>query len=105
MPLGLQGKDDIVYLNLHEKAHSPHGLIAGTTGSGKSEIIPLYLIDEMEARTIVGRTELEIEEILGHGLIKLEAPVLFQKALPAEGAGALEIIDHIQQESKEMDAY
>ena len=51
------------------------------------------------------RTELEIEEILGHGLIKLEAPVLFQTALPAEGAGALEIIDHIQQESKEMDAY
>ncbi|EMK1149986.1 hypothetical protein V8L65_003019, partial [Listeria monocytogenes] len=39
VPLGLRGKDDIVQLNLHEKAHGPHGLVAGTTGSGKSEII------------------------------------------------------------------
>ena len=39
VPLGLRGKDDIVMLNLHEKAHGPHGLVAGTTGSGKSEII------------------------------------------------------------------
>ena len=29
---------DIV-LNLHESVHGPHGLIAGTTGSGKSELI------------------------------------------------------------------
>ncbi len=44
VPLGLRGKDDIVNLNLHEKAHGPHGLIAGTTGSGKSEIIQSYII-------------------------------------------------------------
>lgn len=44
MPLGLRGKDDIVQLNLHEKAHGPHGLVAGTTGSGKSEIIQSYII-------------------------------------------------------------
>lgn len=44
VPVGLRGKDDIVYLNLHEKAHGPHGLIAGTTGSGKSEIIQSYII-------------------------------------------------------------
>src|SRR5699024_6630381 len=31
VPLGLRGKDDIVQLNLHEKAHGPHGLVAGTT--------------------------------------------------------------------------
>ncbi|MBC1908025.1 type VII secretion protein EssC, partial [Listeria booriae] len=42
VPLGLRGKDDIVQLNLHEKAHGPHGLVAGTTGSGKSEIIQSY---------------------------------------------------------------
>ncbi len=44
VPLGLRGKDDIVYLNLHEKAHGPHGLVAGTTGSGKSEIIQSYIL-------------------------------------------------------------
>ena len=35
---------DLVYLNLHEKAHGPHGLIAGTTGSGKSETIQSYIL-------------------------------------------------------------
>lgn len=44
VPLGVRGKDDILELNLHEKAHGPHGLIAGTTGSGKSEIIQSYIL-------------------------------------------------------------
>jgi len=44
VPLGLRGKDDMVYLNLHEKAHGPHGLVAGTTGSGKSEIVQSYIL-------------------------------------------------------------
>ena len=35
---------DLVYLNLHEKAHGPYGLIAGTTGSGKSETIQSYIL-------------------------------------------------------------
>lgn len=44
VPLGVRAKDDIVYLNLHEKAHGPHGLVAGTTGSGKSEIVQSYIL-------------------------------------------------------------
>ncbi|EFU84239.1 type VII secretion protein EssC [Staphylococcus lugdunensis M23590] len=44
VPLGVRGQDDILELNLHEKAHGPHGLIAGTTGSGKSEIIQSYIL-------------------------------------------------------------
>ncbi|MCL2362043.1 MAG: type VII secretion protein EssC [Defluviitaleaceae bacterium] len=44
VPLGLRGKDDMVALNLHEKAHGPHGLVAGTTGSGKSEIVQSYIL-------------------------------------------------------------
>ena len=35
VPIGLRGKEDLVYLNLHEKAHGPHGLIAGTIGVEK----------------------------------------------------------------------
>ncbi|MFC4024361.1 type VII secretion protein EssC [Oceanobacillus longus] len=44
VPVGLKGKDDYVYLNLHEKAHGPHGLLAGTTGSGKSEFLQSYIL-------------------------------------------------------------
>lgn len=44
VPLGLRGQEDYLYLNLHEKAHGPHGLVAGTTGSGKSEIIQSYIL-------------------------------------------------------------
>lgn len=43
VPIGLRGADDILDLNLHEKAHGPHGLVAGTTGSGKSETIQTYI--------------------------------------------------------------
>lgn len=44
VPLGVRADNDLVYLNLHEKAHGPHGLVAGTTGSGKSEIIQSYIL-------------------------------------------------------------
>ena len=32
------------YLDIHEKYHGPHGLIAGTTGSGKSETLQTYML-------------------------------------------------------------
>lgn len=44
VPLGVRAEEDYVNLNLHEKAHGPHGLVAGTTGSGKSEIIQSYIL-------------------------------------------------------------
>ena len=43
-PLGVKSKNQVVYLDLHEKAHGPHGLVAGTTGSGKSEIMQTYIL-------------------------------------------------------------
>jgi S-DNA-T family DNA segregation ATPase FtsK/SpoIIIE len=44
VPLGVRAQEDYVELNLHEKAHGPHGLVAGTTGSGKSEIVQSYIL-------------------------------------------------------------
>lgn len=43
-PIGVKSKNEIVFLNLHEKADGPHGLVAGTTGSGKSEIMQTYIL-------------------------------------------------------------
>ena len=44
VPLGVNAKEDVVYLDLHENFHGPHGLVAGTTGSGKSEILQTYIL-------------------------------------------------------------
>lgn len=38
-PIGVDSHGDLMMLDLHQNAHGPHGLIAGTTGSGKSEFI------------------------------------------------------------------
>lgn len=43
-PIGVKTQDEYVYLDLHEKYHGPHGLVAGTTGSGKSEILQTYIL-------------------------------------------------------------
>lgn len=42
--IGVDENGDLMYLDLHEKYHGPHGLIAGMTGSGKSEFIITYVL-------------------------------------------------------------
>lgn len=43
-PVGVNPDGSLFYLDLHEKQHGPHGLIAGMTGSGKSEFIISYIL-------------------------------------------------------------
>ena len=43
-PIGVKSGDEIICLDLHEKFHGPHGLVAGTTGSGKSEVLQTYIL-------------------------------------------------------------
>ncbi len=42
--IGVDDDGGLMYLDLHEKYHGPHGLIAGMTGSGKSEFIITYIL-------------------------------------------------------------
>lgn len=44
VPIGFKSGGESVILDLHEKHDGPHMLVAGTTGSGKSEAILTYLI-------------------------------------------------------------
>lgn len=43
-PIGVHTNGELFYLNLHEKFDGPHGLIAGSTGSGKSEFIITFIL-------------------------------------------------------------
>ena len=43
-PIGVDANGNILLLDLQEKKHGPHGLIAGMTGSGKSEFIITYIL-------------------------------------------------------------
>jgi S-DNA-T family DNA segregation ATPase FtsK/SpoIIIE len=42
--IGYRGADAPLHLDIHEKYHGPHGLVAGTTGSGKSETLQTYIL-------------------------------------------------------------
>ncbi len=44
VPIGKKSDNELIFLDLHEKADGPHMLVAGTTGSGKTETILTYLI-------------------------------------------------------------
>ena len=43
-PIGIDSAGMPIVLDIHEKFHGPHGLIAGSTGSGKSEFIITYIL-------------------------------------------------------------
>lgn len=42
--IGVKAGGQPCYLDVHEKQHGPHGLVAGTTGSGKSETLQTYIL-------------------------------------------------------------
>ncbi len=44
VPIGIDQNGEIFKMDIHEKAYGPHGLVAGTTGSGKSEWIITYIL-------------------------------------------------------------
>lgn len=47
VPIGVNQNGELFYLDIHEKYHGCHGLVAGTTGSGKSEFLQGLILSLM----------------------------------------------------------
>lgn len=44
VPIGVKANGEKFMFDIHEKKHGPHGLVAGTTGSGKSEMVQSWIL-------------------------------------------------------------
>lgn len=44
VPIGVKTNGEPFYFDIHEKKHGPHGLVAGMTGSGKSEMVQSWIL-------------------------------------------------------------
>ena len=99
VPLGLRGKDDIVNLDLHEQAHGPHGLVAGTTGSGKSEIVQSYILS-LAAHFSPHDVGFLLIDYKGGGMANLfvDLPHMLGTITNLDGAGSMRALASIRAE-------
>ncbi|HEM3705963.1 TPA: NACHT domain-containing protein, partial [Streptococcus suis] len=65
--------------------------------------LTLKMSDDTEARSIVGRTSLVIEDLPGRGLIPMDQPELLQIALPSYGENSIQMIHNLKVEIDRMD--
>lgn len=70
-PIGIS-RGGAVFLDLSDKAHGPHGLVAGTTGSGKSEFLQTYVLS-MAASYHPGEVSFLLIDFKGGGMANLFA--------------------------------
>lgn len=44
VPIGVRANGEAFLFDIHEKKHGPHGMVAGMTGSGKSEMVQSWIL-------------------------------------------------------------
>ena len=108
-PIGVDVFGEPFILDLHENLHGPHGLVAGTTGAGKSEFIMTYVLslavnyhpDEVAFLLIDykgGGLTGAFEFVYGDNIIKL--PHLAGTITNLDGAAIKRAMVAIESESK-----
>ena len=69
VPVGIRENGEKFYFDIHEKKHGPHGLVAGTTGSGKSEMVQSWILS-MAMTFSPSDVSFVLIDFKGTGLIK-----------------------------------
>ena len=44
VPIGVKSGGELFYFDIHQNAHGPHGMVAGGTGSGKSQLAQTWIV-------------------------------------------------------------
>lgn len=68
VPIGVKGGGDSFFFDIHEKQHGPHGLVAGMTGSGKSEMVQTWILS-MAVRFPPSAVSFVLIDFKGTGLL------------------------------------
>ncbi|EOS35196.1 type VII secretion protein EssC [Lachnospiraceae bacterium M18-1] len=125
VPIGTKENGKAFLFDIHEKAHGPHGLVAGTTGSGKSEVLQTYILSmcihfppeavsfvliDFKGTGLAGSLKslphiagviTDIDENIQRNLFSLEAEIERRKKLFAEVSGEEKKIQDIYEYQKE----
>lgn len=104
-PIGVSTTGGLFLLDLHEKYHGPHGLVAGMTGSGKSEFIMTFILS-LAVNYHPDEVAFILIDYKGGGMANafLELPHLAGTITNLDGAAVKRSLVSIQSELKRRQA-
>lgn len=119
VPIAIRANGEKFLFDIHERAHGPHGLVAGTTGSGKSEMVMSWILSmalhfspqevsfvlidfkgtglilPFEKLPHLAGTISDLDSNISRNLVALNAELERRKAL-FDGAGVNKISDYLK---------